>query len=443
VTPRVLFLSYYFPPIGGAGGQRNPRLVRYLPELGYEPVVITGPGAPVYRWSPLDPSLEVSGVEVHRLPGPEPAKAVGWARRAERLLRRTSAWRRWWSEEVPKLARQVGDVDLVHASIAPYETAETAVVVARALKKPLVVDFEDPWALDEMMVYPSRLHRALEFRRMLRLLRAADTIVMNTPEAARRVRELVPGKTVAVVSNGYDPADFERPTPPREDGGFRIVHTGSLQTDLGLAHRRTSRVRSVVGGALGEVDFLPRSHVFLLDALKQLEGELRAPIELHLAGNLTAADEAALEGAPVRVVRHGFLEHPDTIALIRSADLLFLPMHEVAEGKRVGIVPCKTYEYLASGNPILAAVPDGDARDLLARSGAALICRPRDVDGMARAVARELRRWRARITGPAATTKARVFEYEALTADLAAVYDGVLPRSPEDVRERVPALASG
>jgi glycosyltransferase involved in cell wall biosynthesis len=443
VTPRVLFLSYYFPPIGGAGGQRNPRLVRYLPEQGYEPVVITGPGAPDYRWTPLDPTLELSGVDVHRLPAPEPARSVGWERRAERLLRRPSAWRRWWHEEAPKVAARVGDVDLVHASIAPYETAETAVAVARALGRPLVVDFEDPWALDEMMVYPTRVHRALELGRMRRLLRAADAVVMNTPEAARRVRELVPGKRVAVVSNGYEPEDFERTALPREDQAFRIVHTGSLQTDLGLAHRRTSAARRVLGGSLGEVDFLPRSHVFLLDALKRLETELRAPVELHLAGNLTAADEAALEGAPVRVVRHGFLEHPETIALIRSADLLFLPMHDVADGKRVAIVPCKTYEYLASGKPILAAVPEGDARDLLVRSGAALICRPADVDGLTRAVARELRRWRARITGPTATTRARIFEYEALTAELATVYEGVLHRTPEGAPARVAVLASG
>ena len=48
---------------------------------------------------------------------------------------------------------------------------------------------------------------------------------------------------------------------------------------------------------------------------------------------------------------------PPRSELISSADLLFLPMHELPEGTSARIVPCKTYEYLASGRPVLAAVP--------------------------------------------------------------------------------------
>ena len=37
-------ISRYFPPIGGAGVHRTLGSVRYLPEHGYEPVLVTGPG---------------------------------------------------------------------------------------------------------------------------------------------------------------------------------------------------------------------------------------------------------------------------------------------------------------------------------------------------------------------------------------------------------------
>jgi glycosyltransferase involved in cell wall biosynthesis len=278
---------------------------------------------------------------------------------------------------------------------------------------------------------------------MLRLLRGANAVVMNTPEAARRVRELLPGKRVAVVSNGYDSNDFRGGPVERSDGIFRIVHTGSLHTEFGLAQRELGAVRRALGGSVTGVNFLTRSHVYLLEALGRLEAELRRPVELHLVGSLTAADEAALADAPVAVRRHGFLPHAETVALIRSADLLFLPLHDVGEGRRVSIVPCKTYEYLASGKPILAAVPDGDARDLLGRSGTALISRPSDVDGLARALARELRRWRARIAAPQANAKvAEAFEYSVLTANLAAVYDDVLRRVPERAAPSVAAAAA-
>ncbi|HEY8647521.1 MAG TPA: hypothetical protein VIL77_16745, partial [Gaiellaceae bacterium] len=69
-----------------------------------------------------------------------------------------------------------------------------------------------------------------------------------------------------------------------------------------------------------------------------------------------------------------------------SADLLFLPMQNLPPGRRSSTVPGKTYEYLASGRPILAAVPDGDARDILIRAGHRT-CKPDDVASIAAAIA--------------------------------------------------------
>jgi hypothetical protein len=38
---KVLFLTYYWPPSGGAGVQRCLKFVKYLPAFGIEPTVIT------------------------------------------------------------------------------------------------------------------------------------------------------------------------------------------------------------------------------------------------------------------------------------------------------------------------------------------------------------------------------------------------------------------
>jgi glycosyltransferase involved in cell wall biosynthesis len=126
------------------------------------------------------------------------------------------------------------------------------------------------------------------------------------------------------------------------------------------------------------------------------------------------------------VVRHGYLPHADSIALMRSADLLFLPLHNLPSGTRATIVPGKTYEYLASGTPILGALPPGDAKDVLLEAGNATVVPPDDVDGMATAILMALE-------GPGgdgprqprADVVAR-FEYRRLAADLARLFDGVL-----------------
>jgi glycosyltransferase involved in cell wall biosynthesis len=123
----------------------------------------------------------------------------------------------------------------------------------------------------------------------------------------------------------------------------------------------------------------------------------------------------------------GYLSHDQTLELIRTADLLFLPMHDLPAGVRAGIVPGKTYEYLGSGRPILAAVPDGDARDLLEEAGGAILCRPPDVDALATAIAGQLERFRS--GGAAPTPRPEVvarYEYGRLAGQLAAVFDRVL-----------------
>jgi len=429
---RVAFLSYYFPPIGGAGAQRPARFVRYLREVGWEPVVVTGPGAAEDRWTPYDEALQADipgDIEVMRVAGPEPGQSSGWSTRAERWLNRESAWAHWWVQGAVKTGETLSGIDLVYAWMSPFESAAAASQLAGRIGTPWVADLGDPWALDEMMVYPTRWHRRLELRRMRRDLSSAAAVVMSTPEAVRRVRRSIPEldrTEVLAIPNGFDATDFERPLELRSDDAFRIVHTGYLHTELGLSQRRNTRLKRVLGGAMPGVDFLTRSHVYLLQAVRrvlQQEPDAAGALEVYLAGVVSEVDREQI--ASDQFVRMpGYLPHDRTLELLRTADLLFLPMQDIPQGRRAGIVPGKTYEYLGSGRPILAAVPAGDARDLLEEAGVAAICPPSDIDCLAQAIMAHLERFRA--GGPAPTPKPELvarYEYQALVARLAAVFD--------------------
>jgi glycosyltransferase involved in cell wall biosynthesis len=436
---RVLFLSYHFPPIGGSGAQRPARMVRYLRDHGFESVVITASRPLGERWTPADEELMAeipSDVDVRRVPWGQPPSNKGWRGRTERWLRRTSPWARSWIEGQLALGREVArtyDFDLVYAWMQPYSSGEPAAILARELHTPWVADLGDPWGLDEMMIYPTGVHRALELRKMRSVLGEAAAIVMSTPEAALAVRRSFPefsSKPVLAIPNGFDEGDFEAPVTPRDDSVFRIVHTGYLHTELGEAQHRRSSLRRLLGGAaVPGVDILTRSHLYLLRAIDraiELNPSLASTIELHLAGVLSSRDLAIAERSEaVRI--HGFVSHAESVSLMRTADLLFLPMQNLPAGARARVVPGKTYEYLASGTPILAAVPDGDARDILAEAGNAILCRPDDVEAMARAILNEVERRRASTPPPAprAEVLAR-FEYRALAGKLAEVFDTVL-----------------
>ena len=434
---RILFHSYHFPPTGGSGAQRPARMVRYLPELGYEPVVVTAPGPTEERWTPTDVTLASdlpSETVVRRLQGPEPASSTGWRHRAERWLRVRDPWTRSWIEGSTQLgieAAREADVELIYAWMQPYASAEAAVQIARAIDRPWVADLGDPWALDEMMIYPTGLHRRLELRLMRRVLGTAAAIVMSTPEAAKRVRAAFPelgDKIVLAIPNGFDADDFTGEPPTRSDDAFRIVHTGYLHTELGYRQRRTAALRRLLGGSVRGVDILSRSHVFLIEAVEQVRrehSELAERLEIHFAGVLSERDLAVARRSPATRIL-GFVSHDEALALMRTADLLFLPMHDLPEGERATVVPGKTYEYLASGRPILAPAPEGDARDLLRAAGTALLCRPTDVNGIAAAIVQAYELSRSGVPAHPPDELLQSYEYRGLAGRLASVFDQLL-----------------
>jgi glycosyltransferase involved in cell wall biosynthesis len=444
-TGRVLFLAYHFPPIGGGGVQRNAKFVRYLHEHGWDPIVLTGPGGATDRWTPADETLRADvppGTVVLRVPGPEPELSSGWRSRLERGLQLQTPFTRWWTEGSLAVARELEDeVDAIFGSLVPYDCAESAMRISQALGKPWVADLQDPWALDEMWVYPTTVHRVRDRARMRRFLGSAATIVMNTPESARRTQIAFPelAERVCWIPNGFDPADLDVPPAPRGREKFRIVHTGYFHTDVGMRLRATRRYRRVVGGALGGVDIATRSPLYLLQAVERLieaDPGLESAIEVICAGALSGVDRELLARYPF-VTTPGYVSHHDGVALLRSADLVFLPMHDLPEGSPAGIVPGKTYEYLGSGRPILAAVPDGDAGDLLAAAGTAFVARPKDVAGMARIIAAQIDRVRAGEPDPVSRRDVLApFERRNQAGELARVLEataeGLRPPAPTD-----------
>jgi hypothetical protein len=111
----------------------------------------------------------------------------------------------------------------------------------------------------------------------------------------------------------------------------------------------------------------------------------------------------------------------------RLADLLFLTTEDAWS------IPSRTYEYLAAGRPILAAVPDGDASEFLEHAGTAFVCGPSDVKGMAGAIEAELKRWSGHgCCARPHPAELAPYTWFSVTQKLAAVYDEILGREQAD-----------
>ena len=74
-TPKILLLTYYWPPSGGSGVQRWMYFAKHLKALGWEPIVITvAPNVAAYPVLDSSLALEVENITVIRTASREPLR---------------------------------------------------------------------------------------------------------------------------------------------------------------------------------------------------------------------------------------------------------------------------------------------------------------------------------------------------------------------------------
>lgn len=424
---KFLFISHYFPPTGGAGVQRSSKFVKFLPAAGLLPVVLTGKLNPVDWRTPEDHTLMAD------VPEELPLYRAEWNMKEEdgvlRLKQRQEAYLK-----AAETAIHEHRPEFIFVTMSPFQDAEIAIRLARKYGLPWIADLRDPWALDEFQVYRSFAHRLAELRKMRQLLASAAGIIMNTPVARDLLLAAFPefrDRPVTSITNGFDPEDFPPAGAITRGEKFRIVHTGTFHTKMGMHQKRWRAMYRILGRCESGMEILPRSPCYLLQALERIsrtDPAIHEALEVVFAGVMTDADKELISrsGVACKVRITGYLGHSESAKETASADLLFLPLHGLKPGRRASIVPGKTYEYIGSGNPILAALPDGDAKCFVEASGNCRVTEPDNVEGIAEGIRYFFRQWESGTlshTRDPGVTKA--FERRTLTAQLAVFLKGI------------------
>jgi len=382
---KVLLVTMYFPPAGGAGVHRPLKLAAHLADLGFD-VHVLAPDDP--KWVHRDESLRApASVTVHRARNFGPPARL----RADELfgagpLDRVAAralitFRRFlvpdasviWSVNAARsairLVRREG-IDVVLTTSPPISVNLVGLATTRATKAAWVADLRDSFLTPDR-----RRHVRGEARLARSVARRADAIVAATRGIAEEMRALGPRGPVELIQNACDFEDFEDLAYERGER-FRLTHTGSF------VGRRNARP--------------------FFEALARANGSTVA----RFVGGLRASDEPFIRelGLGRRLEVVPFQPHDRTLALQRDSDALLLLLAEAGEAGRK-ILSAKLFEYLAAGRPILAVVPpDGEAAEVIREAKAGVVVAPDDVDGIAAALSDLERRWQTGELGPVELT---------------------------------------
>lgn len=437
----LLFLAYFFPPRGGAGVQRSVKFAKYLPQFGWEPLIIAHGGMADNASGVMDPTL---------LKDLHPDAVVRYTAliqgEKDQYFRAQKKWRQplfatdpmaWWAPAAARLGLELAEEHkpkAIFVTMSPFTAAEAGISLKKKLTLPLILDLRDPWALDETRIYSTKWHSKRDWKLMHEAMEAADLVIMNTPHAAKAVeerfrREANMSARVISITNGYDAEDFGKSPPqPSPDGVLRIVHTGMFHSELAQVWDKLFAKLGLLfklKHAQRPINLWTRTPRYLLRAMEKVIAGGAIPkkkIELVLVGEVSQEDERLVLSSPIAscVKLLGYRSHAESVNWVESADLLFLPLHMPLDRGPALVVPGKTYEYLGSGRPILAMGAPGDMRDFVLHSHSGMAIDGNDVNGAADAL---VKFYEAKKAGKPLFQQDRAmvnqFERRALTARLA------------------------
>ena len=402
----VLIVAWYFPPDGGAGSQRPASFACELPKLGWDTTVLTrGEQRIRGRWEVFDASLvSAIGMDATVMRVVEESPIEGFHLSVEREITRKAGR---LCTRVCELARE-SSPDVILLTMSPFCLASIIQPLRQETGSRIVIDLRDPWALD----YGPILGSASSFRKqrefMLHTLTRVDGVIMNTSAAQKDLLvnfadRMKSGfeERVTVITNGFTREDFEGKVQASRSDKLQIIHTGTFHCEHIYPERSLlRRLRAAFKKSRAKIDRTGRTPLHLLRATSLLKSdcpEVFADIEFRFIGHVDEFLERCIadSGVSEKVSLEGYLPHDETVRAMCSSGALFLPGVALPAQVDDLIIPGKTYEYLASGRPIIGALNEGDARRLLEYAGGSYTCDPCSAESIASSLRRLHADWKA------------------------------------------------
>lgn len=385
---KVLFITYYWPPAGGAPVMRTLKLYEYLNEFGYEPIILTVDNG---DFPVVDHSLESivrKDTLVYKTPNISLHKFFRFLSFSKKkdfkpyeqtddtvksLKSRIARWGKFniipdtrilWSLTATRKALQIAkkhNVDLIFSSSPPQTNHIIAASVSKKLKIPWIGDFRDPWTDDFWLVNPNsprlRFIHKLDQRIERSTLQKMSAITTVNPSMVEMLKNKVE-KKIYLITNGYDHRLFES-VERRPNSYFTISFLGSMSKE--------------------------HTPIPFFKALKKISAEISPEkLKFVLVGNFVPFAYEQIKKYEIEQYFEykNFVPFKEALQLMVNADVLLYMVPDIPNNKM--ICASKIFEYLGAGRPILAIGPtDGDTAKIINEAQAGKMFDYEDVDGIA------------------------------------------------------------
>lgn len=369
---KVLVITYYWPPSGGAGVQRWLKFVKYLPQFGVQPIVLTvDPQFASYAQTDesllkdVSPDTEVfhtKSFELYqlysRLSKKKEIPYGGFANETKpSLFQKLSRFvrgnfllpdpRKGWNKYAYRKALKIINahhIDTVITTGPPHSTHLIGLKLKKRTDVRWIADLRDPWT--DIYYYNQFYHTALARkidRRMERqVVEHADHLITVSKDVMRLFNQKTTNdisRKTTILPNGFDETDFAQEAVAFDEK-FTITYTGTISDAYDISS--------------------------FIDALKQLEEDEIDQLRIRFVGKVPSAITNRIKTTLPNLVMEltGYVDHQKSVEYLLSSSMLLLVIPKVENN--AGILTGKFFEYMASGKPVLAIGPtDGDLAEII------------------------------------------------------------------------------
>lgn len=377
----LLFIAYYFPPMGSSGVQRPFKLMKYLPEQGWNPIVLVPEPGMYHQFDfSLQEELEALPLTIYRAKGKTPFHVLGGGQKRvpslpnslAKVLRYVSAWRYLpdnkigWIKPAMELVPEIisrHKPELIVATSPPATNLILAAEISRQYQIPCVFDMRDDWVDDHQKIYPTRWHRKKMQTLETQTLEQASAVISVNEVISQALQQRNDHLKIPFVAlpSGFDPLDFEQSSAsaslkPTADT-ITLLYSGRLYGE-------------------NQPDTFLKAFALLVKEQPKLKQTLRLAFQGGL--ELQHHDLITTLGLSEIIIDLGYVDHNRAIANLKVADALWLMAAHSYRGNQVSTG--KIIEYMAAKKPIFAlAVENGALHELLKPYRAYLLADPYSV----------------------------------------------------------------
>ncbi|MBT3215880.1 MAG: glycosyltransferase [Candidatus Marinimicrobia bacterium] len=382
---KVLVITYYWPPSGGPGVQRVLKFCKYLPEFGWEPIVLTVAkgdfpitddshtheiqNVKVFKQSFFEPhniykKLLGMGVEEAITTTVLTDEKVGLTNRLAKWIRLNcfvpDARVAWLFSGKKALKNSIGEESphLIFSTGPPHTVHLLARKWSKILGVPYITDLRDPWT--EFVSYQGNprffLSRIIDQYLERKTLTAAKKITVVSPTMKKMFCTFLPEEKIEVITNGFDSADFSG-TVEKEVPEFIWTYNGNLDKNR-----------------------VPRAFLY---AVKKFTQQEIGSIKCRFVGRQCPELLAEIQSLEIEDICsfEGYVSHNQALEFLQASYGTLLVIDNVSNNEC--FIPGKVFEYIGTDKPVIGIGPtNGDSTKVLSDSGAGKMFDYQDSDGI-------------------------------------------------------------